>query len=144
MANFCNSRNGNDRKRGGSMCEINITPMVDVMLVLLVIFMVTSPMLVNNINIDLPQAATGPSADTNVEPLSITVDNSGKVYIKNYAVERKDLKKEIETWSHGDRDRRIHIRGDKTVNYGDIMDVIADINAAGYQKVVLVTAVRKS
>ena len=120
------------------MSEINITPFVDVMLVLLVVFMVTAPMMISGINVDLPKVASSPLSGTD-EPLTITVTNKETIHIQDIAIETKDLVKKLEAITKAKKDSRILVRGDKNVNYGVIMSVVGSINEAGYNYISLVT-----
>lgn len=120
------------------MSEINITPFVDVMLVLLVVFMVTAPMMISGINVDLPKVASSPLSGTD-EPLTITVTNKETIHIQDIEIERKDLVTKLEAITKAKKDSRILVRGDKNVNYGVIMSVVGAINEAGYNHISLVT-----
>jgi len=121
--------------------EINVTPLVDVMLVLLIIFMITSPMLVAGVNVDLPQTQSAPLSGQD-EPLTISIDKNGMVYILETPVDRKDLAAKLMAITKTKMDTRIFVRGDKSVSYGDIVDVVSEINAAGFTKVALITQVK--
>lgn len=120
------------------MSEINITPFVDVMLVLLVVFMVTAPMMISGINVNLPQTASAPLGG-NDEPLTITVTDKGIVYIQDIAIEAKELIPKLSAITKEKKDSRILVRGDKAVSYGEVMTVIGSINEAGYNHISLVT-----
>lgn len=126
------------RSRGQMMTEINVTPFVDVMLVLLVIFMVTAPMLTAGVNVDLPQASAKPLAGQD-EPLSISINSSGKVFLQKTEIDGKELRAKLSAIAAEKKDTRIFVRGDKNVDYGKIMQVVGEINAAGLSKVSLVT-----
>lgn len=122
------------------MSEINITPFVDVMLVLLVVFMVTAPMMISGINVDLPKVASSPLSGSD-EPLTITVTNKETIHIQDIAIESKDLVKKLEAITKAKKDSRILVRGDNNVNYGVIMSVVGSINEAGYSHISLVTQI---
>lgn len=126
------------RGRKQLMSEINITPFVDVMLVLLVVFMVTAPMMISGINVDLPKTTSSPLSGKD-EPLTITVTDKEMVYIQDVAIEKKDLVAKLEAITKAKKDSRILVRGDKKVNYGVVMEVVGSINAAGYNHISLVT-----
>lgn len=126
------------RHRRALVSEINVTPLVDVMLVLLVIFMVTSPMLVAGVNVDLPKTSASPIANQE-EPLSVTVNAEGKVYLQNTEVTIEKLVAQLQAILGEKTDSRILVRGDKNIDYGTVMVVVGAINAAGYSKVALVT-----
>ena len=122
------------------MSEINVTPMVDVMLVLLIIFMVSAPLLTVGVPIDLPQTQAK-SLDQDKEPLTISVDDKGAVYLQNSAVELDDLLPKLQAIAEarGGSDARIYVRGDKSVNYGSMMKIMGRLSAAGFHRVALVT-----
>lgn len=124
------------------MAEINVTPFVDVMLVLLIVFMVTAPLLTVGVPVDLPKTkAQALSQDR--EPLSVTVKSNGKVYLQNTLVGEADLVPRLKAISANGYDQRIFVRGDKTVDYGRVMNVMAQISAAGFTHIGLVTDAAK-
>ena len=120
------------------MSEINVTPFVDVMLVLLVIFMVTAPLLTVGVSVDLPKtkAKVIPGKD---EPLAISIDSDGNIYIQDTEVDINSLTARLEAISNNRRDSRIFIRGDKNIDYGKVMEVMSEITAAGFNRVSLIT-----
>lgn len=124
--------------RRALVSEINVTPLVDVMLVLLVIFMVTSPMLVAGVNVDLPKTSADPIPNQ-VEPLSVTVNAEGKIYLQNTAVTMEELIARLHAILGEKMDSRILVRGDKRIDYGTVMELVGGISAAGFTKVALVT-----
>ena len=126
------------RRHTPPMSEINVTPMVDVMLVLLVIFMVTAPLLTVGVQVNLPKikAAIIQGQD---EPLAITVDAEGKVYLQETEIDLESLVPRLAAITSNNPDVRIFLRGDAAINYGRVMEVMGTINAAGYRKVALVT-----
>lgn len=130
------------RRRSPLMSEINVTPMVDVMLVLLIIFMITSPMLVSGVTVDLPDSSTNPISGQD-EPLSVTVDRNGKIYIMDTVIKGAELIPKLKAITKQNYTTRIFVRGDKSVSYGKVISVVADINAAGFSKVALITTVKK-
>jgi len=134
--------NNNGRKRRTSRAdafsEINITPMVDVMLVLLVIFMVAAPMMTTGVTVDLPESSANPVAGQD-EPLTISVTADGKVYIQKTPVSLGELQNKLAAVTKQKKETRIFVRGDKSVDYGKIMQVVGEINAAGFSKVALIT-----
>jgi biopolymer transport protein TolR len=134
---------GRDHSQGKLklMSEINVTPLVDVMLVLLIIFMITSPMLVAGVNVDLPQTSAAPLAGQD-EPLTVSIDKKGVVYILETPVERTELAAKLSAIAKAKMDTRIFVRGDKSVSYGDIVDVVSEITMAGFTKVALITQVK--
>jgi biopolymer transport protein TolR len=130
------------RRRGGKaiMAEINVTPMVDVMLVLLIIFMVSAPLLTVGVPIDLPQTKAK-SLDQDREPLTLTVNPQGQVFLQNSEIPVDQLVDKLKaiTDARGGADERIYVRGDKTVVYGTVMQVMGRLSAAGFKRVALVT-----
>ena len=124
--------------RADSFSEINITPMVDVMLVLLIIFMVAAPMMTSGVTVDLPKASSSPVAGQD-EPLAISVTATGKIYIQKTPVLLKELQAKLSAITGQKKDTRIFVRGDKNVDYGKMMEVVGEINAAGFGKVALIT-----
>lgn len=132
--------NSSRRRRSEIISDINVTPFIDVMLVLLVIFMITSPIVVAGIHVDLPSANATPIAGSD-EPLSVTINTNGAVYIHDTEIDTRDLEAKLRAVTQEKLDTRIFVRGDKTVDYGKIMEVVGIINEAGFQKVSLVTEV---
>ncbi len=126
-------------RRGGyrPMADINVTPLVDVMLVLLIVFMVTAPLLTVAVPVDLPKAQAQ-SMRQDKEPLVISIDSKGNVYLQESKSELGDLVAKLKAITGANPDARIFVRGDRGVAYGRIMEVMGTINAAGYSKVALV------
>jgi biopolymer transport protein TolR len=124
--------------RARPFSEINVTPMVDVMLVLLVIFMVTAPMMTTGVTVDLPQSKAAPVPGQD-EPLAVSITADGKVYVQKMPVTLKELADKLNAVTSEKKDTRIFVRGDKSVDYGRIMQVVGEINAAGFEKVALIT-----
>ena len=128
------------RRRRNVMAEINVTPMVDVMLVLLIIFMVSAPLLTVGVPIDLPQSqATSLGQDK--EPLTISVNDKGQVFLQNSEIKVEELidKLKAVAQARGGTDARVYVRGDKKVDYGTMMRVMGRLSGAGFTKVALVT-----
>ena len=126
------------RRHQAPMSEINVTPMVDAMLVLLIIFMVAAPLLTVGVPVNLPKTGAKPLTGDN-EPLAITVKADGEVFLQDTAIETSNLVSKLRAISETGYEERIYVRGDKDVAYGDVADVVARINAAGFSKVALVT-----
>jgi biopolymer transport protein TolR len=126
------------------MAEINVTPMVDVMLVLLIIFMVSAPLLTVGVPIDLPQTKAK-SLDQDKEPLTISVNTKGEIYLQNSEIKIEELVAKLQavTQARGGTDERIYVRGDKKVDYGTVMRVMGRLSAAGFRRVALVTEVEQ-
>ncbi len=129
---------GRRRGRGPKpMSEINVTPFVDVMLVLLIVFMVTAPLLTAGVPIDLPQAAVQPLA-VEKEPIMVSIDPDGKVFIGEEEVAIDQLVPRLTAIATEGFEERIYVRGDRTANYGTIMTVMGTINNAGFKRIGLV------
>ena len=129
-------------KRHTPMAEINVTPMVDVMLVLLIIFMVSAPLLTVGVPLDLPQTQAK-SLDQDKNPLMLSVNVKGQVYLNDTEVALDELVPKLTaiTQTRGGMDERIFVRGDKKVDYGTVMRVMGRLSAAGFRRVALVTEV---
>jgi biopolymer transport protein TolR len=133
-------RRGRRRGSRAVMSDINVTPMVDVMLVLLIIFMVSAPLLTVGVPIDLPQTKAK-SLDQDREPLTLSVNTQGQVFLQNSEIPIAELTDKLKsvTEARGGFDERIYVRGDKTVVYGTVMQVMGRLSAAGFKRVALVT-----
>ena len=133
-------RNGDRRRhrRSRVSSEINVTPLVDVMLVLLIVFMVVAPLLSVGVPIDLPKT-DAKALPTQQEPLTVTVDAAGKVFLQEEEVPIEELIAKLVAVSDTGYDERIYLRGDENSNYGAVMKVMARINAAGFSNLNLVT-----
>jgi biopolymer transport protein TolR len=131
-------------RRRPVMAEINVTPMVDVMLVLLIIFMVSAPLLTVGVPIDLPQTQAK-SLDQDKEPLALSVNDKGQVFLQNTEIKVEELVPKLKaiTEARGGLDERIYVRGDKKVDYGTVMRVMGRLSAAGFRRVALVTEVEQ-
>ena len=133
------SRHGRGRMRSsGGFSEINVTPFVDVMLVLLIIFMVAAPMMTTGVVVDMPKTKST-SVPGNDEPLAVTIKADGTVYIQNTETKVESLGKKLQAILGEKKETRIFVRGDTAVDYGAVMRVIGEINQAGYMKVALLT-----
>ena len=130
------------RKRSPAMSEINVTPFVDVMLVLLIVFMVTAPLLTVGVPVDLPKTRA-PALGQDKEPLSVTVSRDGKIYLQKEVVTEEALVPKLQAISQNGYDQRIFVRGDKTVDYGRVMVVMGLLASAGFTHIGLVTDVAK-
>lgn len=117
--------------------EINIVPFVDVMLVLLLLFMAVTPMLVGGVEVDLPDASTKP-IHVEAEPLTVTIDKAGNIYIMETQIPKGGFVEKLKAITHQKMDSKIIVKGDKALNYGEIMSVIGDVQKAGFTKVALV------
>jgi len=131
---------GRWRRRHQPMSEINVTPMVDVMLVLLVIFMVTAPLLTVGVPVDLPETKASPLPGQD-EPLVISVDAEGKVYLQETEIDPANLVPRLVAITDNKADSRIFVRGDRTIAYGRVMEVMGLVAAAGFTKVALIAEI---
>ena len=127
-------------RRRSVMSEINVTPMVDVMLVLLIIFMISAPLLTVGVPLDLPQSQAK-SLDQDKEPLTISVNLQGQVFLQNAEIGVEELVSKLQaiTAARGGMTERIYVRGDRKVDYGTVMRVMGRISGAGFSRVALVT-----
>ncbi len=125
-------RNGRYR----SMADINVTPLVDVMLVLLIVFMVTAPMLTSGVNVDLPKTNAQP-LNSDATPLTVTISADGQTHLQDETIALPDLVAKLQAASQNDNARRIFVRGDKSIPYGQVMQVMATIAQGGFTKVAL-------
>lgn len=125
------------RMRRAPMSEINVTPLVDVMLVLLIVFMVAAPLLTVGVQVDLPQTQAA-AIQGQDEPLSVTIDAKGVIYLQETVVEVDQLVPRLQAIAGGAPDRRIFVRGDQAINYGKVLEVMGLINSGGFTKVALV------
>ncbi|MBL1419428.1 MAG: biopolymer transporter ExbD [Alphaproteobacteria bacterium] len=131
-------RQRRSRNRHSPIAEINMTPMVDVMLVLLIIFMVSAPLLTAGVPIELPETQAA-ALESDKEPLSVTIDVDGKIFIQDAEVEFDDLVVKLTALSENGFKQKIFVRGDQNVSYGEFMRVIGHINSAGFKSIGLVS-----
>lgn len=123
------------------MNEINVTPLVDVMLVLLITFMITAPMLVAGIDVDLPKTESAPLSGQ-FKPLVITIDKNNELYITETKVDPKELIPKLKNITKEKKDTRIFVKGDKSVPYGIIVETMSLIHSAGFTKVALISDIK--
>jgi|SRR6056300_1557446 biopolymer transport protein TolR len=131
----------NNRRRvrkNSPISDINVTPFVDVMLVLLIVFMVTAPLLTVGVPIELPKTDAKQMSEES-EPLTITLDKEGNIYIQEMEIPFSELGEKLEAIGMGNYDQKIYINGDKNINYEMLMKVMAKINSAGFTSIGLVT-----
>jgi biopolymer transport protein TolR len=130
---------GNGRRvRRRPMSDINVTPMVDVMLVLLIVFMVTAPLLTVGVPVDLPKTAAKAMGGQD-EPLVVTVTQAGEIFLQDSRLELDELAPRLAAISENKKDARIFLRGDRAISYGDVMAVMGALNTAGFRRVALIT-----
>jgi biopolymer transport protein TolR len=132
-------------RRSPVMAEINVTPMVDVMLVLLIIFMVSAPLLTVGVPIDLPQTQASSLDQADKEPLAVSVNTKGQVFLQDSEVTIEELVAKLQaiTAARGGAGERIYVRGDKNVDYGTMMKIMGRLSGAGFKRVALVTEVEQ-
>ena len=135
-------RKGGRGRRGvpryGAMADINMTPFIDVMLVLLIIFMVAAPLLTSGVTVDLPKAAAG-SLNVEQKPVAIAIDDKGQVFVMDQPVADADVLDRLKALAKDGPDTRVYVRAARTVNYGRVAEIMAEVTQAGYKKVALVT-----
>ena len=124
------------RARYRPLAEINVTPLVDVMLVLLIIFMVTAPLMTSGVPVDLPKANAQP-INNDSEPLTVSLNAEGKIFLQDQEVSAEDLVPKLQAIAKNNPERRIFVRGDKDIAYGKIMQVMGTIAQGGFTKVAL-------
>jgi biopolymer transport protein TolR len=129
---------GGKRGRYRPLAEINVTPLVDVMLVLLIVFMVTAPLMSTAVNVDLPKVSASP-VNQDSEPLNVSVTAEGKVFLQDGEVELPDLITKLQAIAQDQKDRRIFVRGDKANSFGRMLEVMSTIIQGGFTKVSLLT-----
>ena len=134
-------RHGGRNRR--PMSEINVTPMVDVMLVLLIVFMVAAPLLTVGVPVDLPKTQA-PTINEQKEPLVVTVNSQGQIYVQETPIEADALLPKLQAITENNQDATIYVRGDKAINYGRVMEVMGLIASAGYTKVSLIAELPQS
>ncbi len=141
MAGFKMAQGGGrrNRRKHGVVAEINVTPFVDVMLVLLIVFMVTAPLLTSGVPVDLPQSKASPIKDEDNKPLEVTLKSDGKIFVGETEVEQERIVPLLMAISENNTDRRIYIRADSGLDYGRVMEVLGAINSAGMKKVALIS-----
>ena len=130
------SYNGKPRGRYRPLSEINVTPLVDVMLVLLIIFMVTAPLMTSGVPVDLPKTSAQP-LNSDSEPLTVSVNAESKIFLQDQEVQLDELVAKLQAIAQNNADRRIFVRGDKGITYGRIMEVMGTITQGGFTKVAL-------
>jgi biopolymer transport protein TolR len=133
-------RRGRGRGKARVMSDINVTPLVDVMLVLLIIFMVSAPLLTVGVPIDLPQTEAKPLSEER-EPLTISVNGQGEIFLQETRVALDEIVPRLIAITKAGYEERIYVRGDRNVNYGQVMKVMGTLSGAGFRRVALVTEI---
>ncbi len=129
---------GRGRRSARPVSDINVTPLVDVMLVLLVVFMITAPMMTVAVPIDLPKTNAKTVSQDNKEPLVVSISAEGRVYVQDKPVRFDEMTSKLKAITGANPEARIFVRGDKSLEYGRIMEVMGAISSAGFTKVALV------
>ena len=132
----------NSRKKNRSMSQINVTPFVDVMLVLLIVFMITAPLLTVGVSVDLPKTKAS-QLSAKGDPIVISIKQNGELFIQERVIGTLQLLPRLEAISSGNKNLRIYVRGDKNVPYGIVLDTIAKIKSSGFKKVALVAKLKE-
>ena len=127
---------GKKRGRYRPLAEINVTPLVDVMLVLLIVFMVAAPLMTSGVPVDLPKTSAAP-LNQDADPLTVSVNSEGKIFLGDSEATLAELVSKLQAMSDNKTDRRIFVRGDKGINYGRVLEVMATITQGGFTKVAL-------
>lgn len=125
------------------MSQINVTPFVDVMLVLLIVFMITAPLLTVGVSVDLPKTKAA-QLNSKGDPIVVSIKQNGDLYIQERAIDALNLLSRLKAISSGNKNLRIYVRGDKNVPYGIVLDTIARIKSSGFKKVALVAKLKES
>ena len=135
--------NKNNYKKNKTMSQINVTPFVDVMLVLLIVFMITAPLLTVGVSVDLPKTKAA-QLNSKGDPIVISIKQNGDLYIQERLIDTLKLLPRLNAISSGNKNLRIYVRGDKNVPYGIVLDTIAKIKSSGFKKVALVAKLKES
>ena len=133
----------NNYKKIKTMSQINVTPFVDVMLVLLIVFMITAPLLTVGVSVDLPKTKAA-QLNSKGDPIVVSIKQNGDLYIQERAIDGLNLLPRLKAISAGNKNLRIYVRGDKNVPYGIVLDIIAKIKSSGFKKVALVAKLKES
>ena len=131
------------RKKNQSINQINVTPFVDVMLVLLIVFMITAPLLTVGVSVDLPKTKAA-QLNQKGDPIVVSIKKNGNLFIQERVIDTLNLLPRLKAISSGNKNLRIYVRGDKDVPYGIVLDIIAKIKSSGFKKVALVAKLKES
>ena len=136
---WASGETGGKRGRRGLAAEINVTPLVDVMLVLLIVFMITAPLLTTGVEVSLPKASAENLQAPKTQPLSVSLNNRGEIFIQDTQVDPEELVATLYAIAGEGYEERIYLRADEGVNYGMVMNVMTRMQRAGYRNIALVT-----
>ena len=129
-------------KKNKIMSQINVTPFVDVMLVLLIVFMITAPLLTVGVSVDLPKTKAS-QLNSKGDPIIVSIKKNGELFIQERKIDSLQLLPRLKAISSGNKNLRIYVRGDKNVPYGIVLDTIAKINSSGFKRVALVAKLQE-
>ena len=138
-----NRLNSKTYKKNKTISQINVTPFVDVMLVLLIVFMITAPLLTVGVSVDLPQTKAS-QLNSKGDPIIISIKKNGELFIQEREIDSLQLLTRLKAISSGNKNLKIYVRGDKNVPYGLVLDTIAKIKGSGFKKVALVAKLQES
>ena len=133
----------NKNNKNKTISQINVTPFVDVMLVLLIVFMITAPLLTVGVSVDLPKTKAA-QLNSKGDPIVVSIKQNGDLYIQERSIDALNLLPRLKAISEGNKNLRIYVRGDKNVAYGIVLDTIAKIKRSGFKKVALVAKLKES
>ena len=133
----------NKNNKNKTISQINVTPFVDVMLVLLIVFMITAPLLTVGVSVDLPKTKAA-QLNSKGDPIVVSIKQNGDLYIQERSIDALNLLPRLKAISEGNKNLRIYVRGDKNVPYGIVLDTIAKIKTSGFKKVALVAKLKES
>ena len=133
----------NKNNKNKTISQINVTPFVDVMLVLLIVFMITAPLLTVGVSVDLPKTKAA-QLNSKGDPIVVSIKQNGDLYIQERSIDAFNLLPRLKAISEGNKNLRIYVRGDKNVSYGIVLDTIAKIKRSGFKKVALVAKLKES
>ena len=133
----------NKNNKNKTISQINVTPFVDVMLVLLIVFMITAPLLTVGVSVDLPKTKAA-QLNSKGDPIVVSIKQNGDLYIQERSIDALNLLPRLKAISDGNKNLRIYVRGDKNVPYGIVLDIIAKIKRSGFKKVALVAKLKES
>ncbi len=131
------------RKKRGTISQINVTPFVDVMLVLLIVFMITAPLLTVGVSVDLPKTKAS-QLNQKGDPLILSIKSNGKIFIQDREIDSNRLIPRLKALANNNMKIRVFIRGDKKVNYGNVVDVLSRVQSAGFSKATLVAKLKQN
>lgn len=138
-ANLQSSGGGRKRRGSAVRADINMTPMIDVMLVLLIVFMVTAPLMTAGVPVDLPQTESAPLQESDIEPLMISLNAKGELFLQETPIQATELVPRLQAIVKNKAEQRIFVRADQTLDYGQVMRLMGQITTAGFSKVALIT-----